>query len=136
LRAALACGHAHVADRRGAMPESPITWGWRREPTGQVWLPQGSRIGWLKRNDLFLDPATSYQIAQGIAGPERLSVSQHTLQQRLREGGLLARVDGGRQMVRVRRTLEGYPRQVLHLRATDLAKDLEEAGRCQRPTQT
>ena len=31
LNAALACGHAHVADRQGAAPESPESWGWRRE---------------------------------------------------------------------------------------------------------
>jgi hypothetical protein len=128
LRAALVSGRAHVANRRGAAPQSPESWGWRCEPPGQEWIPQGSRIGWLKGNDLFLDPATSYQIAQGITGLERLSVSQQTLHQRLREGGLLASVDGGRHMVQVRRTLEGSPRQVLHLRATDLAEDLQEAG--------
>jgi hypothetical protein len=36
---------------------------------------------------------------------------------RLRERGLLASVDAGREMVQVRRTLEGRPRQVLHLKA-------------------
>src|SRR5207302_1516463 len=92
LKAALACGQAHVADRRGTTPESPETWGWRRKPTSQEWVPQGTRIGWLKGNDLFLDPATSYQIAQGASGPERISVSQQTLHQKLREVGLLASV--------------------------------------------
>ncbi len=126
LKAALACGHAHVADRRGAVPESPGAWGWRRRPTGEGWIPQGIRIGWLKGNDLFLDPATSYQIAQGVAGPERISVSQQTLHQKLREVGLLGSVDGGRQMVQVRRKLEGCPRQVLHLRARDLVGELKK----------
>jgi hypothetical protein len=33
----------------------------------------------------------------------------------------LVSIDVGRQMLLVRRTLEGCPRQVLHLKASDLA---------------
>jgi Domain of unknown function (DUF927) len=131
LQAALVCGHAHVADRRGTPPESPRTWGWRRKLTGQGWVPQGTRIGWVKESDLFLDPMASYQVAQDVAGAECLPGSQQTLHHRLQESGILASVDQGRQMVQVRRTLEGCPRQVLHLRAKDLAGDLQEAERCQ-----
>ena len=58
----------------------------------------------------------------------RNRVSQQTLHQRLRERGLLASVDRGRQMVQVRRTLEGRPRQVLHLKAMDLEGDLQRFG--------
>jgi hypothetical protein len=128
LKAALRCGHAHVANRRGAAPESLETWGWRRKPKGQGWIPQGTRVGWVTGSDLFLDPAASYQIAQAVAGHERIPVSQQTLHQRLRESGLLASVDKGRQMVQIRRTLEGCPRQVLHLRVGDLAGGLQGAG--------
>jgi hypothetical protein len=83
-------------------------------------LPSGARIGWISADDLFLDPSTSYQAAQELAGPERLLVSEQTLRHRLRECGLLASVEQGRGMVQVRRTLEGAARQVLHLRAADL----------------
>jgi hypothetical protein len=48
------------------------------------------------------------------------------LHHRLREKGLLASVDPNRQMVQIRRTLEGYPRQVLHLKAKDLIVDYQE----------
>jgi hypothetical protein len=54
-----------------------------------------------------------------MAGTERLPVSAQTLRHRLREHGLLASIDAGRQMLLVRRTLEGRPRQVLHLKACD-----------------
>jgi hypothetical protein len=47
-------------------------------------------------------------------------VSEQTVRQRLRQLGLLASIDAGRGMVQVRRTLEGHPRQVLHLKAEDL----------------
>ena len=121
LRAALTSGRAHVADRQGRTPESPEIWGWRRKPAGRGWVPQGTRVGWVARSDLFLEPAASYQVAQQAAGLERLPVSEQTLRHRLREHGLLASIDVGRQMLLVRRTLQGCPRQVLHLKANELA---------------
>jgi len=120
-----------VANRRGTEPESPGTWGWRRKPTSQKWIPQGSRIGWVIGSDLFLEPMVSYHIA--FAGAERFTLSQQALHQKLRESGLLASVDRGRQMVQVRRTLEGCPRQVLHLRAGHLAGEIQKAGPGERP---
>lgn len=121
LRAALASGCAHVADRSGKKPESPEFWGWRRKQ-GRGWVAQGARIGWITGSDLFLDPTVSYQIVQQMAGPERIPLSEQTLRHRLRERGLLASIDAGRQMLQVRRTLEGRPRQVLHLKASHLTK--------------
>jgi hypothetical protein len=122
LKNAIACGQGHVADRKGKAPGSAETWGWRRKHKGEGWDPQGTRIGWVTGVDLFLEPTVSYRIAQSVAGIERLTLSQQTLHHRLRESGLLASVDRGRQMVQVRRTLEGSPRQVLHLKATELAE--------------
>jgi hypothetical protein len=120
LQAALACGHAHVADRRGRAPDEGAVWGWQRKPTGR-WVPRGIRIGWVAGADLFLEPVASYQVAQELAGADRL-LGEQTLRRRLRERGLLASMDTGRQMVQVRRTLEGTPRQVLHLKASALVE--------------
>ena len=47
-------------------------------------------------------------------------IGAQTLRHRLREHGLLASVDVGREMLLVRRTLEGTARQVLHLKTSDL----------------
>jgi hypothetical protein len=120
LQAALGCGCAHVADPRGKLPAEAAVWGWQQKQRGRGWVAQGTRIGWVAGSELFLDPAVSYQVAQQLAGTERITVSEQTLRQRLRQLGLLASIDAGRGMVQVRRTLEGLPRQVLHLRATDL----------------
>jgi len=122
LGAALACGCGHVADRSGHAPASPEHWSWRRKASGRGWVAQGVRIGWVSNSDLFLDPAVSYRVIQQMAGAERLAVSEQTLRHRLREHGLLASVDVGRQMLLVRRTLEGSTRQVLHLRVGDLLR--------------
>jgi hypothetical protein len=118
VKAALASGVAHIAGRNGQAPDTPERWGWGK-PTGRVWLPQGTRIGWVAGHDLFLEPAASYEVAQQMAGAERLPVSAQTLRHRLRQNSLLASVDAGRQMLLVRRTLEGVPKQVLHIKARD-----------------
>jgi hypothetical protein len=120
LRAALGGGRAHVADRQGKVPAEPLRWGWRRRRAGGTWMEQGARIGWTWNQDVFLEPAISYQMAQQVAGRERLAVSEGSLRHCLRTRGLLASVDIGRQMLVVRRTVEGHPRQLLHLRADDL----------------
>ena len=125
LQAALGCGRAHVADPRGKPPAEPEEWGWQHRQTGRGWAAQGTRIGWVAGNDLFLDPAVSYQVAQQMASAERMPVSEQTLRQRLRQSGLLASIDVGRGMVQVRRTLEGRPRQVLHLIARDLVRPVQ-----------
>jgi hypothetical protein len=121
LQAALAGGRAHVADRQGKAPaEAAAAWGWQPGKSGRGWVPQGARIGWVAGSDLYLDPQAGYQVAQELAGVERMGVSQQALRHRLRERGLLASLDAGRGMLQVRRTLGGRPRQVLHLRARDL----------------
>jgi hypothetical protein len=120
LRTALTSGCAHVADRGGRAPAEPAAWGWRRKQPGRAWAPQGTRIGWIAGPDLFLEPVASFDVAQRAAGSERLTVTEQTLRHRLHERRLLASVDAGRHMLLVRRTIEGRPRQVLHLRASDL----------------
>jgi len=122
LQVALATGHAHIADRSGRAPDAPEQWGWRRDQDARRWVPRGTRIGWLKGNDLFLEPMVSYEVAQQIAGVRPIPISAQTLRQRLREHDLLASVDVGREMLLVRRTLEGTSKQVLHFKAKDLLK--------------
>jgi hypothetical protein len=119
LEAALACGRGHVADRLGKAPREAAQWGWRRKGA-HGWMPRGTRFGWISGQDLFLDPAISHQLSQQQAGPERLLLGEQAMRQKLRQAGLLASVDQGRKMLQVRRTLEGCPRQVLHLKARDL----------------
>ena len=128
LQTALLSGGAHLADRLGRPPEFPERWGWRKSGT-RTWRPQGARIGWVAGGDVFLEPTASYEVAQQIAGAERLPVSTQTLRHRLREHRLLASVDIGRKMLLVRRTLEGIPRQVLHLKARDFVTfSIEKSG--------
>jgi len=119
LKTALESGCAHVADRHGRAPDQAADWGWRGKPKGRGWGPLGACIGWIAGDDLYLEPAASYETALRAGN---LAVSQQQLRQRLRERGLLASVDIGRNMLVVRRTLAGHPRQVLHLRADNFSR--------------
>ena len=129
LHGALTGGRAHVANRNGSVPDDPNRWGWQCQRSGRKWAPQGIRIGWVIGDDLFLEPKTSYQVAQQLAGSERVGVSEQALRHRLRQQGLLASTDLGRQMLTVRRTLENCPRQVLHLRTVDFGLPSARPGR-------
>jgi hypothetical protein len=129
LRAALASGRAHVADRLGKEPKAASNWGWTRKSTARRWIPRGVCIGWwTDGNDLYLDSSISYQVAQQTAGRERLAISEQTLRHRLHTLGLLASIDASRQTLLVRRTLEGCSRHVLHLKASGLVGTTTETG--------
>jgi hypothetical protein len=128
LHAALAGGHAHLADRMGGVPKAASQWGRGHKATGRTAIGYGPCIGWITGNDLYLDSAASYQAAQRAAGVDRLTLSEQTLRRQLHQRGLLASIDVGRQTLLVRRTLEGSPRHVLHLRVSDLMEARTESG--------
>lgn len=121
LTAALAAGRVHVATGAGEAPEVPAAWGWRHDPDGH-WRPMGERVGWLEGDDLYLIPEATYGAAQRLGRDEgeSLAVTLHTLKRHLRDRGLLASTDAGREVLTVRRTLEGARREVLHLHAKTL----------------
>jgi hypothetical protein len=136
LAAALASGRAHVAGPDGGEPDSPEAWGWREVTIGAgqhqrtEWQAQGRRIGWLDAAGLYLEPEAAYAEGQRLAGEqgEALPVGARTLWRRMRERGLLATWDAGRQRSTVRRTLEGvHSRDVIHLRPDALST-------CSRPS--
>ncbi|MGE4104031.1 MAG: DUF3854 domain-containing protein [Pirellulales bacterium] len=124
ISAALASGRAHVASPTGECPSgSPEAWGWRANYRGegeqvqQYWIAQGRRIGWVDKEDLFLEPESSHAEAQRFASEqgETLPVGSKTLWKRLREKGLLKSVDATRRTNTVRGTFESQRREVLHL---------------------
>jgi hypothetical protein len=123
LRSAVASGRAHVAGPDGCKPADGGAWGWRPS-RGQGWEPKGDRVGWLADGGhLYLDSDAAYAATQRLAQEvgDRLAVTPQTLRRRLNEGGLLASVDSSRQVLTVRRVLEGQRRDVLHLSTATLS---------------
>jgi hypothetical protein len=127
LTGAIASGRAHVAGVTGNAPDSPQSWGWRRENFGNnppSWKEQGKRIGWLDGDSLYLEPTAAFAAAQEIGNVtgEGLAIGSRTLATRLREANLLAQVYRSGDKVRntVVRVVEGQSRHVLCLRADSL----------------
>jgi hypothetical protein len=124
LAAALSSGRAHIAGMDGGCPSgSAQRWGWRLREGAERFPgeshPLGKCIGWTDGENVFLEPEASFAEVQRLAGEqgETLPVSQTTLYKRLREQHLLASVDSERGRLRVRVTIAGDRRTVLHLRA-------------------
>jgi hypothetical protein len=132
LSAALASGRAHVAAADGNRPEHADSWGWR--PNGAAWEPQGRRIGWIEAEDFYLEPEAAFAEAQEMARhqADSLPISARTLRKRLNERGLLESTDPDREVLTVRKTLEGRRREVMHLRAAHLTAP--EPDRPDQPT--
>ncbi len=128
LGSALGSGAAHIADHDGGAPLSlEKGCGWRLLHIGvgtnerTDWQPQGSRIGWLDNDDLYLDRDAAYRVAQGMAADGvGIEVSATTLTRRLRDRGVLLSTDRNRDTLTVRLTLDGRRRDVLHLHAKTL----------------
>jgi hypothetical protein len=139
LRSAIATGRAHVAARDGGMPDNPGAWGWRAGEPGRKhrmagWSPQGARVGWLDRDDLYLDIDSTYRAAQAMATDGGgIAVGIQTLAKKLNQTGRLKSVDQRRGKLRVRRIISGARREVLHLPADLLQHSLAEKNQPDRP---
>lgn len=122
LQSCLFSGQAHLAPRTGHVPDgSPADCGWRRNNQSE-WMPLGTCVGWTDGDDIFIEPAASYQVVQTAAreSGQTLPTSPVTLRKRLREKGFLVSTEGSRGMLTVRRTIQGSKKEVLHLLKTTL----------------
>jgi hypothetical protein len=121
LASAIGSGRAHLAGPDGNRPAGGA-WGWRKNQGGE-WEPKGERIGWLVEGDhVYLDADVSYAVVQRLGQEvgDRLPVTPQTLRKRLKERGVLVSTDTTRQVLTVRKVLEGQRREVLHLSGTIL----------------
>ncbi|PLS83930.1 MAG: hypothetical protein CYG60_20585 [Actinobacteria bacterium] len=73
-------------------------------------------MGWLEGENLYLEPDAAFAAAQrqGRDSGDALTVTKLTLKKRLDERGLLRDKDNGRQVLTVRRTVEGSRKNVLY----------------------
>lgn len=131
LVSVLVSGRGHLANVDGDAPDNPGAWGWRETTIGVAmnarseWQPQGQRIGCVDADGIFLEPEASYAAVQRLAGEQgdALAVRQQTLWRRLHERGYLASVDEARETLKVRKTIGGERRQVLHVSERLLSAD-------------
>jgi hypothetical protein len=92
-------------------------------------MAQGDRLGWIRKDDLLLDPDAAYAAAQKLARDQGTAIAtkQRTLWKRLDEQGLLASRDQARGST-VRLTIQGMRGDLLHLRTSTLAAEAGQSG--------
>ncbi len=128
LAAAIVSGAAHVTNPQGGEPEEPGAWGWRQRITGgsgferEEWIASGPLVAWLEGADLYLELDAAYAAAQrlGASIGTPVMVQPKTLAKRLNQAGLLRATESERRELKVRKTLSGQRRHVLHIAARSL----------------
>lgn len=133
LCAALRAGRAHLICDDGTVDEDPETWGWRHLE-GDVKPPMSSvSIGWLKGNNVYLQPEKAFTIAQQMAKElgEPLGVTLPTLQKRLFQKGRLKSRDEKRGRNTQRVTINYVRQTVLHLDASLFQDTAQQAQTAQ-----
>ena len=115
LAGAITSGRAYLDGTHGGAPDHNANgWGWRDEHRA----PGADRVGWVKDDDVFLDPQASYLAAQRFAdaSAQPLSHQKHALQKMLLDEGLITVGSEREARHTVRRAIGGTPsRRVLHL---------------------
>ena len=143
LRSALTGGLAHVLDAEdGERPPDALRWGWTKfeNEIASDWRPNGTLVGWVTGDDLFLDIDLALGATQRVAQDlgEHLGVTTSTLAKQLHERNLLRSTElRTRQTYAVRKTISGSRLSVLHLPAAALDPPVgspSPTGPTERPT--
>jgi hypothetical protein len=117
VRASINMGKAHLASPKGTSPSGERSWGWYA-PAGAIEKQgRGAKIGWVKDDEIFLDPQAAYLIAAKVSQEqgESLPGSLDMVKRELKEHRFLARTDEARRTITVRRTFESEQHDVLYL---------------------
>jgi hypothetical protein len=134
LASAFTAGKAHLTAQNGARPSKAEIWGWHanspdtRAPEVRMWMQGGDHVGWVEQDDVFLDPAASYRVAQSMSsGGNSIGVEERTLWRRLADDKVLATTGDkvGRKTPLVQKMLEGRRRNVLHLKRSVFESEID-----------
>ena len=127
LASCLSAGALHLEDVKGGAPQvSPEAFGWKEFVSGtgatQVrdYRAQGRLTGWVKANDIFLDPDVAFAAVQSMAAQQgnSISIGMKTLHKRMAAKGLIVSSDQGVHTKRM--SLGGVRRRVLHIAAASV----------------
>lgn len=127
LASCLSAGAVHLEDVKGGAPQvSPEAFGWKEFISGtgatQVrdYRAQGRLTGWVKANDIFLDPDVAFAAVQSMAAQQgnSISIGTKTLHKRMAAKGLIVSSDQGVHTKRM--SVGGVRRRVLHIAATSV----------------
>jgi hypothetical protein len=111
VNAAISSGSAHLVNAKGGQPDECHLYGW--DCNNSVFIPKGTKIGWIDGDELMLHPEATFKVAQefGRSQGDPLKVTKNTLLKRLREKGITSKFEKGKNVTR--RSVEGKREYVL-----------------------
>ena len=117
LKSALTMGRAHLADKDGTYPHHSSALGWKMVGSGtyQRLEGQGSKIGWVDENYIYLIPKAALSVIKLLSNNNGnyLGSNERALNKTLREANMLAQCSDDRATTKV--TVEGRRETVLCL---------------------
>lgn len=101
-------------------------WGWRQagldDDGNKSWLAQGSNIGWIECDDIYLEPNTTFTAIQKLTSDQGsgFPTTPSTLWKRLDHKDYMASKEE-ENWLKIRRVIEGQRRYVIHLKKSVLS---------------
>lgn len=130
IRHAFQAGLGHVRTVTNGVPKIAADVGWTEE-AGSDEMPlfkaRGTCIGWVNvdKDELYIDDTTGFAIIKKAAGNE-LTLTKQTLWKRLKDAGLLVRVDSERARNTVRLVVDKHNRTVIVLSLSAVLQTMEK----------
>jgi len=133
----LSSGQGHVASTEGGHPQHASAFGWcvgAYDEDGPIWRAQGRRIGWVKDENLYLEPEATFSEVQKLAAAQHatIALSQTALWRRLDEAGKIAIRGEDDHIATKVRTVDGRKRAIC-LRVADVVELPETKSAASQP---
>lgn len=129
IRQICALGQGHFRSLNGGIPGKPTSLGWTTEQSPgdmPTYKSHGPCMGWVNwpNGELYLDQSTGLALIKKHSGAG-IPLTPSTLVKRLKDCGMLTRIDDSRQRNTIRITAEKHIRTVLCLSAAQVLDTLE-----------
>lgn len=131
IRSMMASNLAHAKTRSGGIPEDAELWGWTKEQRqGELanYRSNGPTLGYVnpEEQEFLFDPGSLPMVKKYSGG--KLAVTAQTLLKRVRESGILTRVDDSRERHTVRVSIDGHQRSVLAIQIAEIENAADDAA--------
>ncbi len=111
IRAAFSGHRAHLTNPKHQIPEEANSWGWKED--GGAHIPKGTKIGFVKDNEIWLEPENTFAVAQMMARDQGkpFFTSKETVWKRLADRRLIKTSPSeGKNTVKVQISANSRPR--------------------------
>jgi hypothetical protein len=128
----------HLRRWNGGIPPKPVQMGWSADnPDNDLpnYRSHGPCIGWIRvdKDELYLDVNLGFNAIKKACGND-LSLTKQTLMKRLKDGGLMTRVDTHRGRNTIRIVCDGHARTVMCLQLSQIFEMDDDESHSEDPS--